>query len=421
MPRSPSVSTTSSFGSLAVQSVSKAYESYSTEWDRILGWFGIAVRPKTQSEVLHDITFAVTPGEAIGIIGQNGSGKSTLLKIITGTLTPTSGAVRREGRVAALLELGLGFNGDFSGRQNASTYLSMIGCSHAQVTELMPLVESFAEIGDYFDQPVRTYSSGMQMRVAFAAATAFRPDILIVDEALAVGDSYFVHKCIQRIRAFCASGTTLLFVSHGAESVRMLCDRAILLDKGHLLVDGAPDAVCDYYNALIAAKANQSLNVEQVRRQDGWLKTVSGTGEVVLRSLQLLDADTGESIQLARVGQRLKMVGIAEVREDIEALVLGYMFRSKLGEIVWGTNTWHTKQQIIDLTAGEVVTFELYFACTLGPGSYAVSSALVSTETHLVNNFQWIDNELVFDVINADKPYFLGATYLDAKFVVDRA
>lgn len=405
-------------GSISLQQLGKAYREYSTEWDRVLSWFGVTARAKSESWVLRDISFDVQPGEAVGIIGQNGSGKSTLLKIISGALEPTVGQASRGGRVAAILELGLGFNPEFTGRENALNYLRMVGILEIQIVELMREVETFAEIGKYFDSPMRIYSSGMQMRVAFAAATTLRPDLLIIDEALAVGDSYFVHKCIARIRAYCESGTTLLFVSHDPGAVRQLCRRAVLLDKGELLRDGPSDEVVDYYNALLAAKENAKLSVEQKRERGGWLTTTSGTGEATIQSLRLVDAAAGHDVQMAEVGQRLKLIAEVAVRADIPALVIGYMLKDRLGHVVWGTNTWHTQQRLGSLKAGQSVTFALNFVCTLGPGSYAFSPALVSTDTHLVDNYQWTDNALVLDVVNTTLGYFIGSNAIDYKFDV---
>ena len=406
-------------GSLKVVAVSKQYETYNSEWSRVLGWFGIASAPKSAATVLHDISFTVSPGEAVGIIGQNGSGKSTLLKIVTGTLAPSQGFVERHGRIAALLELGLGFNADFTGAENAENYLRMIGLAPEHVVGLMPRVEEFAEIGDYFREPVRTYSSGMQMRVAFAAATALRPDVLIVDEALAVGDSYFVHKCMARIREFCSQGTTLLFVSHSPDAVRELCDRGILLDKGRLLKDGPPDEVADYYNALIAAKENEKLTIEQRRNKEGWLSSHSGSGEVVTESVQLTDGTTGNPIKLVIAGQLLRVVASFRVNAVIPSLVVGIMLRDKLGHVVWGCNTWHTKQTLISPPLGRH-SVSLSFPCELGAGSYGISVALHKTDVHVGGNFQWQDNVVVFDVmLPSDMPTSIGTSLLRAKFEID--
>ncbi|MDD5115021.1 MAG: ABC transporter ATP-binding protein, partial [Methylobacter sp.] len=226
-------------GTISITNLGKAYKQYPTRWSRLVEWFVPFSKPQHQLKwVLQDINFTVNPGEAVGIIGINGAGKSTLLKMIVGTTQPTTGSINITGRVAALLELGMGFHPDFTGRQN--TYLAgqLLGMSVEEITNLMPEIEDFAEIGDYMDQPVRVYSSGMQMRVAFSIATARRPDVLIVDEALSVGDAYFQHKSFDRIREFRKQGTTLLIVSHDKSAIQSICDRAILLNAGKLAMQG---------------------------------------------------------------------------------------------------------------------------------------------------------------------------------------
>lgn len=407
-------------GQLHVQGLGKAYRHWRSEWLRAASWFGLPVKASEEHWVLRDVGFSIMPGETVGIIGQNGAGKSTLLKLITGTTRPSEGSITRTGRVAAILELGMGFNPDLTGRQNSYHSAGLMGYSQREIERAMPEIEEFAEIGKYFDEPVRTYSSGMQMRVAFSVATAFRPDLLIVDEALSVGDSYFQHKSFDRIRQFRDQGISIMLVTHSLGDVKALCDRVILLDKGVVLKDGQPDEVVDYYNAMVAQKENANLSIEQRREKSGWLLTKSGTGEAKVNRLSLSDAESGQELSMVRVGQRVALRLEALVHADIDRLVLGYMIRDKQGHVVWGTNTWHTDQVQEALAIGEKVLFTMEFTCTLGPGSYSVSPALVSTETHLNENFEWIDNLLVFDVLNTNYPFFIGSGLLDARFDVSR-
>lgn len=383
-------------------------------------WFITAITPHQEHWVLKNIDFKIGPGEAVGIVGQNGAGKSTLLKIITGTIQPSTGQVILHGRVAAILELGMGFSQDLTGRQNAIHSAGLMGHTQEDIKAAMPDIEAFAEIGEYFDQPVRMYSSGMQVRVAFSVATAFKPDLLIVDEALSVGDSYFQHKSFDRIRQFKEAGVSIMMVTHSMADIRTLCDRVILLDKGQMLKDGKPDEVADYYNALVAAKENAKMSLEQKRERNGWLLTKSGTGEATVRSLVLRDSETGEEVSLAKVGQKVELHLEASIESDISQLVLGYMIRDKQGHVVWGSNTWHTGQIQKNLKKGEVVKFDLPFTCSLGSGSYSVSPALVSSDNHLAENYEWIDNLLVFEVMNTSMPLFIGTNHLDAQFHVSR-
>ncbi|MBC3873063.1 ABC transporter ATP-binding protein [Undibacterium sp. LX15W] len=380
---------------------------------------GLNVQPAYEYWANKDISFTVQTGQAIAIIGQNGAGKSTLLKMITGTVRPTQGSITVNGRISAMLELGLGFNPEFTGRQNAYMAGGLMGLSNQELDQLMPGIEAFAEIGDFFDQALRVYSSGMQARLAFAVATAVRPDILIVDEILSVGDSYFQHKSFDRIRQFKAQGTSIILVTHGMGDVRSLCDHVVLIDQGHMLKQGAPDEVVDFYNALIAKKENEKLAIEQSRDAQGWLKTRSGSGTAVVKRLQLLDQKTDTEVAAAQVGQAVKLVCEVEVLDEIPELVLGMMLRDKQGSVIWGSNTWHTGQLQANLQAGDSLRFVLPFDCNLGAGSYSVTTALTRGESHLDQNFEWSDNLLVFDVINVDKDFFIGSHWLNTKFIVD--
>jgi lipopolysaccharide transport system ATP-binding protein len=405
---------------LHVINLGKSYRQWGSEWRRMASWFFPSIAPREEHWVLRGVSFSIEPGEAVGVIGQNGAGKSTLLKLIVGTTRPTEGLVQLGGRVAAILELGMGFNPELTGRENAYHAAGLMGHSQTEIKQAIPEIEAFAEIDEYFDQPMRTYSSGMQVRVAFSVATAFKPDLLIVDEALSVGDSYFQHKSFDRIRQFRDEGISIMLVTHSLGDVRTLCDRVLLLDKGRVLKDGLPDEVVDYYGALIAEKENEKLSIEQRREKNGWLLTRSGTGEARVKSLKLLDAFSGEELVVAQVGQAVELRLEASIHADIPRLVLGYMIRDKQGHVVWGTNTWHTRQIQENIKRGEVIVFRLPFTCTLGPGSYSVSPALVSSETHLINNYEWIDNLIVFDVINVERNIFIGTNWLDAQFSITR-
>lgn len=400
-------------GELHVQNLGKSYRQWGSEWRRMVSWFAPAIRPREEHWVLKDVTFSVGPGETVGIVGQNGAGKSTLLKLITGTTRPTQGQVQLRGRVAAILELGMGFNSDLTGRQNAYHSAGLMGHSQADIERTMPEIEAFAEVGEYFDQPVRTYSSGMQMRVAFSVATAFRPDLLIVDEALSVGDSYFQHKSFDRIRKFRDEGVSIMLVTHSMGDVRTLCDRVILLDKGRIIKDGFPDEVVDYYNALITKKENANLSIDQLRTKKGWVVTSSGTKDAELISLKLVDAFTEKELTMVAVGQKIAIVSEVLVNRPIPKLVMGHLLRDRTGHVVWGTNTWHTKQPLENLLSGQIVQYRFEFDCSLGPGSYSLTYNLVSSDTKHVNNFESIDNFFVFDVANINLPTFAGSCYLN--------
>lgn len=394
---------------LSVNNLGKSYRDYGSEWYRFAGWFGISSSAKTENWVLRDVSFSVAPGESVGIVGQNGAGKSTLLKLITGTLGASEGNVRVQGRIAAILELGMGFNRDLTGRQNVYHTAGLMGFTRQIIDDVIDEIEAFAEIGEYFDQEVRTYSTGMQMRVAFSVATAFRPEILIVDEALSVGDAYFQHKCFKRIREFRELGTSLLIVSHDAGAVQGLCDRAILLDSGRLIKDGEPADVMDIYNALIAERENSTLTV--ANHSSGRNQVVSGTGEAYVEEIALFNS-RGESVEFVDVGEIVTLRIRVAVRKDIPRLVLGYLIKDRLGQSVFGTNTHHTKQALDNVAAGTVIEYNIAFPMSFGQGSYSISTALVSSDTHLVNNYEWRDLALLFTVSNMSRPDFVGTAWV---------
>jgi lipopolysaccharide transport system ATP-binding protein len=405
-------------GSIQVVKLGKAYKHYPTRWSRAAEWLLPAAGARHELKwVLRDISFQVAPGEAVGLIGINGAGKSTLLKLITGTTQPTTGGVAMQGSVAALLELGMGFHPDFSGRQNVLMAGQLLGMSAAEVQALMPQIEEFAEIGDYIDQPVRVYSSGMQMRLAFSVATARRPDILIVDEALSVGDAYFQHKSFGRIREFRRQGTTLLLVSHDKQAIQSVCDRAILLDAGRLAREGRPEEIMDYYNAMIAERENATVRL--AGHDSGKLQTVSGTGEATVADIVLLDQD-GQPAEVVDVGADCTLQVTVKARAHIPRMVLGYMIKDRLGQPMYGTNTHLKELPLHDVQAGEQAVFRFRFPMNLGPGSYSVATAIVSTETHLVNNYEWRDLALVFTVMNMRRPHFEGSAWIDPTIEIER-
>ncbi|AKT32343.1 ABC transporter ATP-binding protein [Pseudomonas syringae pv. actinidiae] len=394
---------------LSVKNLGKAYRVYASEFQRIGRWFGISTKPKEEHWVLKHVNFSIHAGEAIGIVGQNGAGKSTLLKMITGTLQPTEGSVQVNGRIAAILELGMGFTADLTGRQNVYHAAGLMGFNADRIDEVIKEIEAFAEIGTYFDEPVRTYSSGMQMRVAFAVATAIRPEILIVDEALSVGDSYFQHKSFDRIREFQQQGTTLLIVSHDRGSIQALCNRAILLEKGTVIKDGKPEEVMDFYNALIAEKENSTVQTREL--EEGGVQTRSGSGEATIGLVTLHNA-AGERIEYVSVGETVSLRINAQVNSAIPELVVGYLIKDRLGQPVYGTNTHHMGCKVSDLQAGESLDYSFSFTANLGPGSYSVAVALHTTDSHLSRNYEWVDLTLVFNVVNISQSEFVGMAWL---------
>lgn len=399
-------------GTVRVAHLGKAYRQYGNRWARVAEWMLPGNKPRHALKwVLRDVNFTVHPGEAVGIVGINGAGKSTLLKLITGTAQPTSGSVEIRGRVSALLELGMGFHPDFTGRQNVVMAGQLLGLSMEDITRLMPGIEAFAEIGSYIDEPVRVYSSGMQVRLAFSVATAVRPDVLIVDEALSVGDAYFQHKSMDRIREFGKLGTTLLIVSHDAAAIQALCNRAIFLNNGKLELQGDPQAVMDYYNAMLAERGNQ--NVQQ-RVTEAGTQTISGTGEATMVAIALRDAK-GAPVEVVDVGQPVTLEISVEVHAPIHNLVLGYMIKDRLGQPMFGTNTHYLQSVEKDVPAGSRLTWSFSFDANLGEGTYSIATALHDSASHLSHNYEWRDLALVFQVVNMSHPAFVGCNFLPTR------
>ena len=397
-------------GTIVVSQLGKAYKQYPRRWARFEEWIGPFHKPRHSLKwVLRDLNFTVNAGEAVGIIGVNGAGKSTLLKLITGTTQPSTGSVQMSGRVAAMLELGMGFHPDFTGRQNVFMAAQLLGLSSDEVNRLMPSIEAFAEIGDYIDQPVRVYSSGMQMRLAFSVATATRPDILIVDEALSVGDAYFQHKSFDRIREFRNQGTTLLIVSHDKQSITSICDRAVLLSAGRLAMQGEPEAVMDYYNALLADHQNQ--DVKQNVLAGGQIQTISGTGEVQLLAVRLLSAQN-QPAETISIGESISLEVQFLALQNIPNLTVGFMIKDRLGQPVFGTNTHHLKCKIQTLSSGQKMTISFCMDAGFGEGSYSVAVALHAGDTHVAKSYEWRDLALMFNVININKPPAVGSCWL---------
>lgn len=402
---------------LSVQNICKTYLDYESNFKRFASWFSKNKEEKNVKTVLKDVSFDVGAGEVVGLIGQNGAGKSTLLKIISRTLKPSSGRVTSGAKISSILELGMGFHGDLTGRQNAYQSCSLMGYSKEQIDEIITYIEDFAEIGEYFDYPVRIYSSGMQMRLAFSVVTANRPDILIIDEALSVGDVYFQHKSFDKIKEFKSLGTTLIIVSHDSGAIKSICDRVILLEKGQILKDGEPEAVLDYYNALISKK--QDVQISQVALENGKTATISGNKKACIKNVEILDA-AGKKIQNLEVGKKIKLKVTVLANENLPSLVLGYQIKNRFSQVVYGTNTYHLKQALKNLKKGEEYDFSFEFDANLGVGSFSVTLALHDSDNHLQNNYEWRDNAIIFNVVNFSKPDFVGLAYLEPSLEIKR-
>jgi len=405
---------------IVVNNLGKKYKRYPNQWMRFAELLtGGRYSFHEERWALRGVSFGVQSGESVGIVGQNGAGKSTLLKILTGTTQPNEGTLQINGRVSALLELGMGFHSDFTGRENAIMSCQMIGLDSEEIHTMLPEIVRFSELGDYMDQPLRVYSTGMQMRLAFSSATVIRPEILIVDEALSVGDAYFQHKCMSRIRSFKEQGTTLLFVSHDPGAVKSLCNWALLLDEGLLIKDGDPDVVLDYYNGMIAKKSKDD-EIRQIETRLGRTTTRSGSGKAHILNVEMFDAN-GRSARAFRIGDIVRISCNITFGSSIENPTVGILIRDRLGNDVFGTNTYHLKTAQYCYHAGEMVAVKFALPLNLGIGNYSLSIAVHSGETHLENNYDWWDQCIVFQVIPNNSFSFIGLAALPVEVEIKRS
>jgi len=404
---------------LRLNNLGKAYKQYPNHWSRLAEWCMPGSRPLHHLFwALQNIHFHVSAGETIGIVGMNGAGKSTLLKIIAGTTQLTTGSMEIVGRVSALLELGMGFHPEFTGRQNVVMAGQLFGFPSEEIQRLLPEIEDFADIGDYIDQPVRTYSSGMQMRLAFAVATAKRPDILIIDEALSVGDSHFQHKSFRRIRTFREEGTTLLLVSHDRGAIQSICDRVIVLHEGKIVKEGPPEEAMDFYHALLSARDVKLIRQE--RQAYGQVQTTSGRGDVTVIEINLLNPE-GKPIEAAETGTPVTLEIKAQVNTTVPEMVMGFLIKDRFGQIMYGINSHRLGITIQHLSAGDLVIGHFQFEMNLGKGNYTISTGVSGQESHLADNYEWRDGSLVFSVYNTKKPDFVGSASLEATLTIQQA
>jgi lipopolysaccharide transport system ATP-binding protein len=402
---------------LRVENVSKQYRIYNHPGDRLKesltrGYW----KWHREFWALSNINFEIEAGTTTGIIGPNGSGKSTLLQIITGTLEPTHGNVWYEGRIAALLELGAGFNQEFTGVENVFMNAALMGFSRRETEELLPEIERFAEIGDFIHQPVKSYSSGMYVRLAFATAISTEPQILIIDEALSVGDALFQHRCLRRIKQMQESGTTILFVSHDPAAVKALCSRTILLNNGKVDTDGKPSEVLNRYQGLIMEREEAYEAVESSQASDNGLPPPQKAADelqqpsVALRytyrhgdrSAEILSAelinDARQIADMVETGERLVARLRVKFNRPIDDPVFGFLIKNRLGIHAYGANTEQKGLMFDHVERGEILEVSFAFDCWLGSDLYSVSFAVHSGDGI---SYDWMDGVHFFRVASS--------------------
>jgi lipopolysaccharide transport system ATP-binding protein len=448
----------SSDAAIQVRGLSKAFPIYSKPHHRLLQM--IAPGPKErwfrEFHALRNIDLNISRGETVGIVGRNGSGKSTLLQLICGTLTPSAGDIQVNGRIAALLELGAGFNPEFTGRENVFLNATVLGLKHAEIVEKFDEIAAFADIGDFIDQPVKSYSSGMYVRLAFAVAINVSPEILVVDEALSVGDEGFQRKCFARIDAIRDSGATVLFVSHSASTVVDLCDRAILLDRGELLTQGTPKHVVSRYQKLLYAPVDRVAQIrEEIRassvegagvakrsmivgndsppsttdsapvaapeeeRQPYWEEGMVSSSTVSYENrgaaietphLQTLD---GHRVNVLVPGGTYVYTYKVRLERALVNVRCGMMIRSITGIEVGGAATSQPHSGLPVVEAGEVINVRFRFRCLLAPGTYFLNAGVLAT---LGEGEEYVDRQIdvaMFRVMPAADRLATGFVDLD--------
>jgi len=380
---------------VAVHRVSKVYHLYPRPSGRIreLLPFG---SPSGRSDfwALRDVTAHAGRGEFLGIVGPNGSGKSTLLQVICGIVQPTSGRVTAEGRIAALLELGAGFNPESTGRENVFVTGEILGLSRRELERIFPSIQAFADIGDYLDRPVKEYSSGMYVRLAFAAAIHVEPEILVVDEALAVGDAAFANRCIHKFEELRRKQVTVLFVSHDLGLVKRLSDRAIFMLDGRVEAEGSPNDVVNRYVGHVLEREKKAAP-EQAGEIRGTFRHGDGTSRIL--DVRLLDQD-GRPAATVRSGERVTVTITARFQRHAASPVVGILIRNRLGIDVFGTNTRLQQRALGDFEAGEKVEVSFRFDCLLTPQEYTLT---VATQHWDGMSQDWLDDVVIFTVVGS--------------------
>lgn len=407
-----------------VNNISKVYKLYDKPVDRLKE----ALHPfkkqyNKEFYALRDVSFDVKKGETVGIIGKNGSGKSTLLKIITGVINPSQGEIEVNGRISALLELGAGFNPEYTGIENIYLNGTIMGYSRKEIDAKMNDIIEFADIGDYIYQPVKYYSSGMFVRVAFAVAINVDPEVLIVDEALSVGDIRFQQKCFRKIEEF-KKNKTVLLVSHDMGAIHKYCDRVIWLDQGTLMEEGTSAEISKKYRAYMMdsklykyaeekksdSEENSQIALDLVNDS----LDVSGDNRAKITGVGIFDAETNEKAEVVQAGTKVKLVLKTKMIEKIDDIIIGFTIKDRLGNIVTQTNNFILDQSIENNSNKDEILVSFSFVIpNLRRGTYTISPAIASgtQENHVQHS--WVHDAVIIEVINNEYYDLEGFMFLD--------
>lgn len=397
---------------ITVNDLHKSFKLFAKPADRLLE--AVTGRSRHATHVALDgVSFQVGEGEVLGVLGRNGAGKSTLLKLMTGVLMPDAGHIHIDGRVTGLLELGTGFNTELSGAQNITANALMLGMTHEEIDARRRAIIDFSELGDYIDEPLRTYSSGMVMRLGFSIAIHADPACLLVDEALSVGDGYFQQKCMKRIREFKAQGGAILFVSHDLNAVKVLCDRALVLEGGRVVHEGDPEGAVNLYNRIMARQAEEEEGRHQSRHQGAY-----GTRQVEVTAARALGRSSGSSTLSS--GDTLELTLELQAHQALDDVALGVLIRDRFGQDIFGINT-HQQQGPFSMAAGERRHIQLAIETAIAPGKYTITLALHSGDHHLDDCYWWHDGALQFEVAGYLGSKFSGICRLPCRVELDAA
>lgn len=367
-----------------IDGISKWFERYHSPNQRFLNFFRRATAPAERFYALRDVRLRLAKGQALGLLGRNGAGKSTLMQIIAGTMQPSSGRIEVNGRISPLLELGTGFNPEYTGIENVRLNAAVLGLKPSEIRQKEQEIADFADIGDFIDKPVKTYSSGMFARLAFAVAISVDPEILLVDEILAVGDMGFQQKCLARLREMRDDGLTLVFVSHSPDSVKSICDMAVFLDHGQVLHVGAADQTVDRYLAFIRERANE----DQIRHEaeHPWRRPVPrkvdiqsdlryGSGHVQITEAEILDSK-GRVKRTFLYGEIITVKIEIESNIEVKDLCVNILIRDSNGLDLFGTGTFDEDTIVRDMRPGQKQEVYFSFPVITRPGSYGISASV---------------------------------------------
>jgi len=395
---------------IKVSNISKSFKLYEKPSDRLKEMLFNRFSQHNYHrlfEALRDISFEVHDGETLGILGKNGAGKSTLLKIITGVLHQNSGSFTVDGKITGLLELGTGFDLNLTGIKNITGNGLLVGMTKEEIKQQTQNIIDFSELGDFINTPMRTYSSGMVMRLAFSIAMHAKPRCFVIDEALSVGDAHFQQKCMQHINEFRKAGGSIIFVSHDLNAVKMICDKAIVLDQGQVVAQGSAEEAVNHYNRIMA-KLDEEDHVFSTQKNVNKHNYGNLKAQIINASLI---GNTSQS-DIISSGETAKLLIDIDAKENIEDISVGFMIRDRFGQDVFGTNT-NLLSQTLQMEKDKSYHCQFAIDFEIAPGKYTITIALHSQSNHIEDCYHWVDNMINFEVAGILEHHFAGLCRLN--------